>query len=63
MFLTIKEICKDKCPMKLEKLISYIQIETGLSKIKVKEYVKVLFDTDVIKISETDLEVTCGDPK
>jgi len=56
--IQIQELIKRNVPCTFEKLLALIQIETGLSKKKAKEYLEMFSDVDHIKINNITHEVT-----
>ena len=50
----IVRILESRLPMNREKIVSIIAFETGLTKDKVKEYVKLIFDNDLIVKDDKD---------
>ena len=47
--------CQKKTPMEYRELSSLIALETGLSILKIKEYLKILFDAKKITIDNNDI--------
>jgi hypothetical protein len=50
----IVKILKDNLPKDRDKMVSKIEFETGLTKNKVREYVKLIKDNDYIKTDPED---------
>lgn len=46
----ILELCKKHCPIPIEKLLSYIELETGLSRPKANSTLMVFYDVGYIDI-------------
>jgi DNA-binding transcriptional ArsR family regulator len=54
-FEEIKEICKENCPCELEKLLSKIELKTGLTRARVREHLIPLYDSDFIAVDNDNM--------
>lgn len=52
MINCIKELLIKHCPIDKDKFVAIIMYETGLTKNKSREYVKIFKDMDMLKIDE-----------
>ncbi len=50
----IVRILESRLPMNRDKMVSIIEFETGLTKLKVREYVKLIKDNDFITVDKED---------
>lgn len=60
-FLKVLGLCKRRLPLHLEKLLSWIEFETGLSRNNAKSMLMVLLDIEMIKIDEVKKMVFLGE--
>lgn len=51
-FLKVYALCKKKCPIHIEKMLSWIEFETGISRINAMSMLMVIKDIDLIEIDE-----------
>lgn len=52
MFIEVMGICRRRCPIDFEKLLSWIEVETGAKRDTAKNMLMALADIDYIKVDE-----------